>query len=55
MAQALTHLSPVEDIRDVADTLSQLRDLIPEEFTTLDYLAGQLFGIAEQLETREAV
>ncbi|ADU61463.1 MAG: hypothetical protein KUA35_09155 [Pseudodesulfovibrio sp.] len=53
MAQATT-LSPVEDIRDVAGTLAQLYDLAPEEFTALDYLAGQLFGIAEALETREA-
>ncbi|BCS89984.1 hypothetical protein [Pseudodesulfovibrio sediminis] len=54
MAQTITP-SPVEDIRDVADILNQLRELIPDEFTTLDYLTGKLFGIAEQLETREAV
>jgi len=53
MAQATT-LSPVEDIRTVADILNDLRDLAPDEFTALDYLAGKLFGIAEQLETREA-
>ncbi|SOB60551.1 conserved protein of unknown function [Pseudodesulfovibrio profundus] len=52
MAQA-TPLSPVEDIRDVADMLDQLREIVPDEFTSLDYLAGKLFGIAEELETRE--
>lgn len=52
MAQATT-LSPVEDIREVADTLDQLREIVPEEFTALDYLAGKLFGIAEELETHQ--
>jgi DNA polymerase III epsilon subunit-like protein len=52
MAQATT-LSPVEDIRSVADTLAELREIVPDEFTALDYLAGKLFGVAEELEARE--
>ena len=54
MAQAITP-SPVEDIRDVAEVLAQLRDFVdPDEFTALDYLSGKLTNAAAEIEAREA-
>ena len=53
MAQTTTP-SPVEDIRDVAQTLAELREILPEEFTALDYLFGKLLNSAAEIEAREA-